>query len=212
MVFNLKEEILEAVKEIKWNFKGILDTEGRLHEIPKNLNFQALFEKLALEKLVILTKKHNIRVQENTNIRSYPDIVLSGGILGKDIIALDIKTGRRVGDKTGFTLGSYAGYIRNPNKKLCCGGLFSYNDFTHHWDICFIYDWDEKANTLSMIKNIQIVIQEKWRLASKTTGTGTTTAIGSIKEIDRIIKGNGDFKSEEEFLEYWRNYLRSNKK
>ncbi len=212
MVFNLKEAILEAVKEIKWNFKGILDTEGRLHEIPKNLNFQALFEKLALEKLVILTKKHNIRVQENTNIRSYPDIVLSGGILGKDIIALDIKTGRRVGDKTGFTLGSYAGYIRNPNKKLCCGGLFSYNDFTHHWDICFIYDWDEKANTLSMIKNIQIVIQEKWRLASKTTGTGTTTAIGSIKEIDRIIKGNGDFKSEEEFLEYWRNYLRSNKK
>ena len=212
MPFNLKEEIYKAVKEIKWNFKGILDKEGRLHEIPKNLNFQALFERLALEKLAILTKRYNIKVQENLNIRSYPDIVLTGGSLGKSVVALDIKTGRRVENKTGFTLGSYAGYIRNPDKKLCCGGLYSYNDFTHHWDICFIYDWDEKADTLNMIKNIQIVIQEKWRLASKSTGTGTTTAIGSIKDIDRIIKGAGDFKSEKEFLSYWRNYLRGNKK
>lgn len=212
MPFDLKNELTEAVKHIKWNFTGILDTEGRLHEIPKNLNFQALFEKLVLETLPNLTNKHNIEVIENINIRSYPDIVLKGGELGKHVIALDIKTGRRNGIQTSFTLGSYAGYIRNPDKKLCCGGLYSYNDFTHHWDICFIYDWDSKANTLNMIKNIQIVIQEKWKLASKTTGTGTTTAIGSIKNIDKIMSGKGDFKTEKEFLRYWRNYSRRNEK
>ena len=63
-----------------------------------------------------------------------------------------------------------------------------------------------------MISNIQVVIQEKWRLASRSTGTGTTTAIGSIKDISRIIKGQGDFKNEKEFLNYWRNYSGRNKK
>ncbi len=49
--FNLKTELYEAVKSIKWNFIGILDTEKRLHAIPNNLNFQALFEKIVKEKL-----------------------------------------------------------------------------------------------------------------------------------------------------------------
>ena len=119
---------------------------------------------------------------------------------------MDIKTGRRVGNRTGFTLGSYAGYFRKPDKKLCCGGAFCYNDFNEHWDICFIYDWNKDSDTLHMISNVQVIVQEKWRLASKTTGTGTTTAIGSIKEINRIISGNGDFRSEKEFLRYWKNY------
>ena len=206
MIFNLKKELQYLAKDISWNFVGILDTEKRLHEIPKNLNFQALFEKLVLEKLELLKDKYKIKVIENKNIRSYPDMVLKDGILWSKIIALDVKTGRINGKNTGFTLGSYAGYFRKPNQKLCCGGLFSYNDFTDHWDICFIYDWNEKVDTLHMISNIQIVVQEKWRLASKTTGTGTTTAIGSIKDINKIISGNGDFKSEKEFIDYWRNY------
>jgi len=57
-----------------------------------------------------------------------------------------------------------------------------------------------------MISNIQIVVQEKWKLASRRTGTGTTTAIGSINDIDRIISGKGDFKSEAEFIKYWKKY------
>jgi len=61
-----------------------------------------------------------------------------------------------------------------------------------------------------MISNIKIIVHEKWKLASKSTGTGTTTAIGSVHDIDKIIKGKGAFKSKEEFLEYWRNYNRSN--
>lgn len=212
MHFDLRKELFDAVKDIKWNFKGIIDTEGRLHEIPKNLNFQALFERIALEKLYVLTRKFNIKVQDNTNIRSYPDIVLSGGFLESKIIALDIKTGRRIGNKTGFTLGSYAGYFRNPDKKLCCGKLFSYNDFTEHWDICFIYDWNPDADTLHMISNIQVIVQEKWKLAGKTTGTGTTTAIGSISNIQHILTEKSIFKEEKEFIEYWRSYSRRNKK
>ena len=88
MVFDIQKELFEIVKDIKWNFVGILDTEKRIHAIPKNLNFQALFERLALEKLSILTKKEKIDVIDNENIRSYPDMVLKGGVLGNKIIAL----------------------------------------------------------------------------------------------------------------------------
>ena len=204
--FDLKKELYDAVKDISWNFVGILDTKKRIHPIPKNLNFQALFERLVLEKLAILSKEHKIEVIDNENIRSYPDMVLKGGKLGNKLVALDVKTGRRVGNRTGFTLGSYAGYFRKCDKKLCCNGQYCYDDFTDHWDICFIYDWDGKKDTLHMISNIQIVVQEKWRLASRRTGTGTTTAIGSINDIDKIISGQGDFKNEAEFIKYWKKY------
>ncbi|MBI2044255.1 hypothetical protein HYT24_02730 [Candidatus Pacearchaeota archaeon] len=77
MTFDLKKELYEVVKNIKWNFKGILDTEERLHAIPKNLNFQALFERLVIEKLrESFTKKFGIKVIDPDSIRAYPDIIL----------------------------------------------------------------------------------------------------------------------------------------
>jgi len=160
MAFNLKKELFECVKDISWNFKGILDTNNKLHPIPKNLNFQALFEKLVMEKLTKLTKKFKIKVVDPNNIRAYPDMILEGGILKNKIIALDVKTGRRNGNRTGFTLGSYAGYFKNPNKK-CSGCVRPYKEFDEHWTICFIYDWNPQNDTLNMISNIKILVQEK---------------------------------------------------
>jgi len=55
-----------------------------------------------------------------------------------------------------------------------------------------------------MVSDVEVIVQQKWKIASKSTGTGTTFAIGSIKEIDKLEKGEGVFKSKEEFEEYWR--------
>ena len=118
MEFNIKKELYESVKGIKWNFKGIIDTDGRIHEIPTNLNFQALFEVLTREKLAILKSKHGITIKTNENIRSYLDIVLKDGILGDSIIALDVKTGRRVDGKTRFTLGSLCRLFYRAKTKI----------------------------------------------------------------------------------------------
>ena len=212
MKFNIKEELYEAVKDVKWNFVGILDADKKLHPIPKNLNFQALFEKLVIEKLTEkLTEDHGIKVICPSGIRAYPDIILESGKLGNKTIAVDVKTGRRNGNQTHFTLGSYAGYFKNPDRKMA-GCVLPYNSFSEHWAVCFIYDWNPDNDSLNMISNIQIVVQEKWKLASKRTGTGTTTAIGSIREISKIVKSEGDFKSEREFLDYWRNYSKSDEK
>lgn len=204
---NFKKELEKIVSGISWNFIGILDTDKKLHPIPKNIQIQALFEYLGREKVAEWAKRRGIKVIESTNTREYPDLTLLGGPLGKEIIALDVKTGRRDGDRTGFTLGSYWGYFRRPDKKKA-GCRLPYGQFSQHWIIGFIYDWNESADTLHMVSNIEAIVQEKWKLASKSTGTGTTTAIGSIKNIKRLKAGKGDFKTEKEFLKYWRNYKR----
>lgn len=52
-------------------------------------------------------------------------------------------------------------------------------------------------------------MQEKWRIASDKTGSGNTKNIGSIKNIDDLVNGNGSFapQGEQVFDHYWMNYL-----
>ena len=47
-------------------------------------------------------------------------------------------------------------------------------------------------------------IAAKWKIASKSTATGTTFAISSVRTIDALRKGRGDFNSCEEFEDFWR--------
>jgi len=194
------------MRNIDWEFTGVLDKSGNIYPIPANIQVQALFEYLAVERLKILAKKLGCKIIRPETTREYPDVAMTGGKLGNQLIAIDVKTARRVAPNkiSGFTLGSYAGYFRNPDKKMP-GCIVPYNQFTSHWIVGFIYDWDENADSLHMVSNIEVIVQEKWKIASHSTGTGTTSAIGSIKDIDKLKKGIGEFESEEEFLDYWRN-------
>ena len=205
-MIDIKKELEDVMRDITWNFVGILDTEKKLHPIPKNIQVQALFEYLALKRLEKIAEKFDCELIEASNAREYPDATLEGGKLGDRRIAVDIKTTRRIKPNriSGFTIGSYAGYFRNPDRKMP-GCRIPYSKFTEHWIVGFIYDWNKNADTLHMISNVELIVQEKWRIASRSTGTGTTTAIGSIRNITRIKRGEGDFDSEEEFLYFWRN-------
>lgn len=203
---NIRNELITFMQGIEWNFVGILDTKKILHPIPKNIQIQALFEYLAMKRLKQLAKKLECDIIPASNTREYPDATLEGGKLGDKKIAVDVKTSRRISSNSisGFTIGSYAGYFRNPTKKRA-GCRIPYGDFTEHFIVGFIYDWDEDADTLNMVSNIEYIVQEKWKIASKTTGTGTTTAMGSIKNIEDIRNGKGEFNSKDDFLSYWRN-------
>jgi len=37
--------------------------------------------------------------------------------------------------------------------------------------------------TLHMASDVEVIVQPKWKIASKSTGTETTFAIGSVKDI-----------------------------
>ncbi|MEO8149334.1 MAG: type II restriction endonuclease [Bacteroidia bacterium] len=60
----------------------------------------------------------------------------------------------------------------------------------------------------SVIKNFDFFVTEKWEIASDHQGSANTANIGSITNIDDLIKGNGIFASlgEEWFDEYWINH------
>lgn len=137
--------------------------------------------------------------------REYPEITLTRGRFGNKKIAIDMKTTRRISQNriSGFTVGSFAGYFLNPEKKMP-GCKFPYGEFDQHWIIGFIYTWNPEADSLHMVSDVEVIVQPKWKIASKSTGTGTTFAIGSVKEIDKLKKGKGLFKNKDEFENYWR--------
>lgn len=209
---DLQKEFKEHLRDITWNFVGILDTFNKIHPIPKNIQIQAIFEYLAKERILSLAKNWGCKITEVTNTREYPDLTLEGGRLGDKVVAVDIKTARRIGENriSGFTLGSYGGYFRYPTLKKP-GCRIPYGSYTEHWIAGFIYIWNENADTLHMVSNVELIVQQKWRIAAKSTGTGTTTAIGSIKDIDKLKEGKGNFSSEKEFLNYWRSYGRKHR-
>lgn len=211
-MINLQKEFKTHLGDITWNFVGILDTFNKIHPIPKNIQIQAIFEYLAKERIVSLAKSWECRITEATNTREYPDLTLEGGRLGNKVVAVDIKTTRRIGKNriSGFTLGSYGGYFRYPTVKKP-GCRIPYGLYTEHWIMGFIYTWNENVDTLHMVSNIELIVQPKWKIASKSTGTGTTTAIGSIKDINKLKEGKSAFSSEQEFLNYWRSYGRKHR-
>lgn len=61
---------------------------------------------------------------------------------------------------------------------------------------------------ISVIKNFDFFVAEKWKIASDKQGSGNTANIGSIVNIEDLKKENGVFSQlgEDWFDEYWTNY------
>lgn len=142
-------------------------------------------------------------VTENPCQTSYPDMMVHN-TLTDEKVAVDIKSSY-ITNKTknafrGFTLGTYNGYFKN--RKHTKNIMYPYDDFTHHLCICFIYNRDDD---LYIEHNI---VCEKWRIASKCTGSGNTCNIGSTRSITDLLNNETSpcvFKSQEEFDAFWMN-------
>lgn len=53
------------------------------------------------------------------------------------------------------------------------------------------------------------ILQEKWRIAKDRPGSGNTKNIGSMTNIESLVKGEGSFApyGVKVFDDYWMNYL-----
>jgi len=182
--------------------------------------------------------KRGLKVILSPEQNYYPDI----SILKNDIkIALDIKTSYRLPSSateiSGFTLGAFTGYFRDRNSSK--NVVFRYNEYIKHYVLGIIYsdlfknekemkdiDLEEQQPWLmpdiftieqikelkTPIKDIEFILYEKWKLASDSPGSGNTKNIGSIKNIDKIKRGEGIFtifgnEGENIFNDYWMYYL-----
>lgn len=203
---NLKTDLENLFRDFRWTTRGFINDEGKIHELPDTPQvITGIFQEVAKQRLKpFLREDYNCRIVQG-GPREYPEITASGGRLGEEKIAIDIKTTRRLSKNrvSGFSLGSYAGYFVHPDRKLP-GCKFPYGEFKEHWIIGFIYIWNPNADSLHMVSDIEVIVNQKWKIASKSTATGTTFAISSVRSPDALRKGKGHFESSEEFEDFWR--------
>ena len=223
----MKDFILNALEEIQngYSLCGVVDRKARVYPLGSDTKvISTLFEIVARQAIVAYAQKSRLELIEPEKQNHYPDFTLSRGKDDLKKISLDVKTTYRKEEheKFSYTLGSYTSYIcpKTESKNI----VFPYSHYRQHWIIGFVYKRAEgKRDTSGRIysfsslneipipfDDVEVFMQEKWRIAGDKTGSGNTANIGSIiGTIEDFRQGNGVFSSEEEFLKYWQGYKRT---
>lgn len=209
----------------KWSIKGFIDIYKNIYTISADTKIVSKVLEIHIFPLLLqFAEKNGYKIVLAEHQNYYPDISFVS-IYDENIrFAVDFKTTYRNPTKphlcNGFTLGSHGAYFtdRNSTKNI----QFPYGSYLGHFCLGIIYDrtssrdidetkifqLGELQSIASVIGNFQFFVTEKWKIASDKSGSGNTANIGSIKNIQDIINGNGMFSQlgEEWFDDYWINY------
>jgi hypothetical protein len=71
-------------------------------------------------------------------------------------------------------------------------------------DVIALYTLNEETH--GRIDNLQILVHEPWRIASKQRSSTTREYLGAVTKIADLEAGRGEFASEADFYNYWRKY------
>jgi len=203
-----------------WVIKGFIDVARNIYTISTDTKVVSkILELLLFPQLVELAAKHQLKLHLAEQQNYYPDFTFidSDG----QLFALDLKTTYRLNKirVNGMTLGAFTGYFRERKSRKNCS--FPYASYAGHFVLGAIYSQvqqiderrvhkvEEIESITSVISNFQFFAQEKYRIASDQPGSGNTKNIGSVKNVDELIHGNGPFAElgEAIFDDYWMFYL-----
>lgn len=210
-----------------WVIKGFIDIEKNIYSVSIDTKVVSkIIELIIFPILDQFAKDNNYKLITPKYQNHYPDATFEHKVTGERI-AIDIKTTYR--DSTtstkckGFTLGAYGGYFidREGTKNI----TYPYSTYSHHLVLGVIYTQNEDISEVktysvdeidsipSAIGNFIFLVQEKYKLATKRPGSGNTTNIGSIGDIDDLVNGRGPFANEgvEAFDKYWIDYYYNRK-
>ena len=139
--------------------------------------------------------------------RGYPDLELSGPAFEGSYHAVDVKVARRnkseLSTQSRITLYTGNTYFRYPS--LHWPGTFRpFEDYASHLDLIAIYTLDESIP--GRIRDLELLVQEPWRIASEQRSSTTREYIGAVQRLDDLREGKGAFATEDEFYKYWRSY------
>jgi hypothetical protein len=139
--------------------------------------------------------------------RGYPDLEFSTAGYGTGYHAVDIKAARRAsnGRQTQSRITLYTGntYFRWPELHWP-GTLRAFSEYSTHLDVIMIYTLNTQSN--ARVEDLEIIVQEPWRIASKERSSTTREYIGAVTDIDALRAGSGAFATPAEFYEYWRRF------
>lgn len=230
-----KDELLLALQKEVEEYNGIIATENGdwivkgFIDIYKNIYTITIDTKVVSKVLEILlipafekfAHKNDLILKLPPQQNFYPDLTFISKASGKKF-AVDIKsTFKDTGNKIkSMTLGAFTGYFRNreSNKNT----LYPYKEYSAHLVLGVIYSQidvnpnektiyslDELDHIASVIKDFKFFVQPKYKIASAMPGSGNTKNIGSIKNMTKLINGQGVFSTlgEEIYDDYWMFYL-----
>jgi len=223
---NIRTVLLAAFAEVgyEWNIKGIVDAGRRLYTLSNDTKLiSKVFELISFPVIFEALGPYNVKIETEERQTVYPDLTVILDQEKPNKIAIDIKsTYRRNNAISGFTLGSYTAYMRPPFTKNIS---HPYDEYLTHWIVGFIYSrvpdvsaqvltLDDLASVVPPINDVEIIVQEKWRIASDRPGSGNTTNIGSVRQPALLREGKGTFTSigangKEVFEDYWKNFDRT---
>ena len=210
-----------AVDSGEWIVKGFIDTHRNIYTI--SIDTKVISKIIELTLFPVLTRfaaNHNFELILSEHQNHYPDMTFVGETGNR--IAVDVKSTYRNSDKrvNGFTLGTFTGYFRQ--RQSTKNILFPYDSYSTHLVLGIIYSRSDSAvdeqriyslddlhKIVSVIRDFQFFVHEKWKIASDKPGSGNTKNIGSIKSIEALLAGRGPFVDYDEavFDDYWQNYL-----
>ncbi|CAM3512534.1 Type II restriction enzyme EcoRV [Bordetella sputigena] len=217
-----ERKLLSTVQ--RYAISGVVSQDGVVYPLGSDTKVLSTIFELYTRPLMIETAAElGLDLVEPSVQNHYPDFTLCAGAACRRKIAVDVKTTyiNHPGQSFNFTLGGYTSFIRPGNERKNI--VFPFSDYVEHWVVGYVYERvaEKKAAqhayyTLDQLpdiplpyRNVRVFVQEKWRIASYRAGSGNTTNIGSITgRIEDFRNGNGPFRSEQEFLDYWRNYGR----
>jgi hypothetical protein len=218
--------VQEAIRDIsgpngEWAAKGFIDLAKRLYPIPDDTKvISKVLEVMLAPTIARFAKDARVKIEWCPEQNYYPDVTFIAN--SGTMVALDMKSAYRISDTrvSGFTLGAFTGYFRERNSSKNC--VHPYSAYSKHYVLGIIYtevaeaanrhevfSIDDMGSVLSVIRDLEAILHEKYRIASDRPGSGNTKNIGSCTDLAQLRDGTGPFAAlgAEVFDEYWKFFL-----
>ncbi|NMC61094.1 MAG: restriction endonuclease [Candidatus Methanofastidiosa archaeon] len=204
-----------------WSVKGFIDVAKNIYTISVDTKVVSkIIELMMFPVLQRFAKENNFEMIFSAEQNHYPDVTFIAK--DKQKLALDLKSTYRRNHDTvsGFTLGAFTGYFRFRDSKKNI--TFPYKEYSKHYILGVIYTQqenlidenrvytiDDLEEILSVVKDFDFIVQEKYKIAKDRPGSGNTKNIGSCIKISELKEGSGPFSKlgVKIFDDYWINYM-----
>lgn len=212
-------------KDINWEVSALVSPDGKLISLGSDSKLIGrIFELISYNILQEIADENGFILYPSPKQTVYPDFTLMKNEADTEKIAVDIKTTYRKFLKNGqplryvFALGSFASYMRDGKKNIS----FPYDQYAKHYVIDFVYTRNDNASEGQKFdiedleklpvpyKDVEVFVQEKYKIAGDKPGSGNTENIGSYKtnRMDYLVNGEGPFSELgiEIYEDYWAGY------
>lgn len=205
-----------------WIVKGFIDIYKNIYTISVDTKVVSkVIELLLIPAFEAFANKYDLTLELPPQQNFYPDLTFISNQSGKKF-AVDIKSTFKDGSNKikSMTLGAFTGYFRNrestKNTKYAYGSYSGhfvlgvvYSQISENPNEKTIYTLDELDKIESVIKDFKFFVQPKYKIASASPGSGNTKNIGSTRDLNKLMNGEGVFASlgEEVYDDYWMYYL-----